>query len=101
MSDSFIIILGSSVDGKKFRPSDWCDRLHGILNSFDSDEAVTYSNYVNLVNYDNKKAIMVSEDLAEVNSKLFNFYINFAKNNNLMTVNISNEERDTLYGRHS
>ena len=46
MSDYMIIIMGQTTDGGKFRPSDWCERLHGALRSLGEEEANLYSDYV-------------------------------------------------------
>ncbi len=40
------IIVGITIDGKKFRPSDWADRLCGVMSAFGADNRMMYSPYV-------------------------------------------------------
>ena len=40
------IIVGVTREGKKFRPSDWSDRLCGVMSAFGADHRMTYSPYV-------------------------------------------------------
>ncbi|WOV90731.1 MAG: DUF3579 domain-containing protein [Candidatus Zeuxoniibacter abyssi] len=92
MSDYMIIIMGQTTDGGKFRPSDWCERLHGALRSLGEEEANLYSDYVFLINYEGGKSVMVDKNLADLNSQLFEFFINFAKSNSLRISEISGDE---------
>ena len=39
-------LVGITNDGKKFRPSDWADRLCGVMSAFGADNRMTYSPYV-------------------------------------------------------
>ncbi len=90
---AFIIILGSTTSGTTFRPSDWSDRLHGTLQSLKDDDCYEdIKDMVRLVNYDNYKCIMVETELKNINSLVYNFFINFAKNNKLNLLELSEEE---------
>ena len=37
-----IVIYGTTSNGKTFRPSDWAERLCGILSSFDKGNRLSY-----------------------------------------------------------
>ena len=39
-------IIGATSNGKPFRPSDWCDRLCGVMSSFGSQRKMRYSPFV-------------------------------------------------------
>ena len=40
------IIVGLTLDGKKFRPSDWAERLCGIMSAFGADHRMSYLPYI-------------------------------------------------------
>ena len=40
------VIVGVTRDGKRFRPSDWADRLCGVMSAFGADHRMKYSPYV-------------------------------------------------------
>ena len=57
------VILGTTLDGKPFRPSDWAERLCGVMCAFGGDHRMQYSPYVHPMAY--------------------RFLLNFAKDNEL------------------
>ena len=91
----FVLIHGETVSGGKFRPSDWCDRLHGTLRVL-GDDAEETANYVHLVNYQGKKCVMIDNRLEDMHPKVFRFFLNFAANNKLVQQPISQQEWNTL-----
>ena len=92
----FVLIKGETVDGKKFRPSDWCDRLHSTLRALDADEYEECVEHVHLVNSDKGRGILVDSVLEEVNPVLFRFFMNFVKSNNLAAVSFTKENWENL-----
>ena len=48
-----VVIHGTTSKGKIFRPSDWAERLCGILSSFTKDNRLSYSNWVRPILVDN------------------------------------------------
>lgn len=88
----WVVIMGKTHAGGKFRPSDWCDRLHGALRALDEEEAEICADFVRLVNYDGSKAVMIDLQLEEANGRLFQFFVNFARDNDLQTARIRREE---------
>lgn len=96
-----IIIQGKTIDGKKFRPSDWVDRLCGMLASFDLQK-VEYSPYLRPLVYKNMNCVALRKSLKEIKPNLFNFIIQFANDNKLIIVDcaefkdqIQNDEKTT------
>ena len=81
--DSYFFITGKTTDGEKFRPSDWCDRLHSTLKALDSDEYEECVEYVRLINSKQGKGVLIDGALKETNPMLFNFFMSFVKNNSL------------------
>ena len=41
--DSDLVIKGITLPGQQFRPSDWSDRLCGVMSAFGADEQLRYS----------------------------------------------------------
>ncbi|NTV10006.1 MAG: DUF3579 domain-containing protein [Zoogloea sp.] len=81
--ESFVII-GRTSEGKTFRPSDWADRLCGIMSAFGADHRMTYSPYVRPgCSLKGDKTVLVNARLHDIEPLAFNFLINFAKDNDL------------------
>jgi hypothetical protein len=78
------IIVGTTSRGKKFRPSDWADRLCGIMSAFGSDNRMTYSPYVRPgCSLKGDKTVLVDARLHDIEPLAYNFLMNFAKDNDL------------------
>ncbi|MBL8507250.1 MAG: DUF3579 domain-containing protein, partial [Chitinimonas sp.] len=41
-----VIIQGLTRNGREFRPSDWAERLSGLLSTFGTDQKLSYAPYV-------------------------------------------------------
>lgn len=83
-TDEFIIV-GQTHDGKTFRPSDWADRLCGIMSAFGADQRMQYSPYVQPINVGGVKCVLIDVRLQELEPMAYNFLINFARDNELKT----------------
>lgn len=81
--ESFVII-GITREGKKFRPSDWADRLCGIMSAFGSDHRMKYSRYVRPgCNLKGDKTVVVDARLYGIEPLAYKFLVNFANDNQL------------------
>ncbi|ANQ85353.1 DUF3579 domain-containing protein [Azoarcus olearius] len=81
--ESFVII-GVTTSGKKFRPSDWADRLCGVMSAFGSDHRMTYSPYVRPgCTLKGDKTVVVNARLYDIEPLAYKFLINFANDNEL------------------
>ena len=87
----FVVICGETVEGKKFRPSDWCDRLHSTLRALDAEDYEECAEYVHLINSGVGKGVRIDRRLQKINPMLFNFFMNFVKSNNLAVAPDKNE----------
>lgn len=86
MSESFpndIIIQGITNRGKTFRPSDWSERLSGILSSFDQDHRLAYHSYVRPLLINHVRCVVVDKKLETLNPAMFRFLTDFASDNDL------------------
>jgi len=83
---SKIIIQGLTQNGKKFRPSDWAERLCGAVASYDRNRRITFHPCVSLATMDNIKCVVVDASLEQDEDMLYDFLINFADENNLKVI---------------
>lgn len=84
-SRSFIIV-GQTTAGKRFRPSDWAERLCGALSAFGSGKRVQYSPYVGPGELDGYKAVFVDGQLEEFEPMAYRFVLHFANDNDLRVI---------------
>jgi hypothetical protein len=84
---SSFIIVGLTIQGRKFRPSDWCDRLSGALSTFGATKKMHYSPYVSPGDYNGEKAVYVDGALRELEPTAYAFLLDFARDNDLQIVN--------------
>ncbi len=83
-----VFILGLTVDGKTFRPSDWAERLAGVMSSFRPGGAqpgshLSYSPWCVPNTIDGVKCVVVNRELRELEPMAWDFCLNFARDNNL------------------
>jgi hypothetical protein len=84
-----VFILGLTLDGKTFRPSDWAERLAGVMSQFRPGGAVpgshlSYSPWcVPTTTMGNVKCVVVHRDLRDHDVLAWDFVMNFARDNQL------------------
>jgi Protein of unknown function (DUF3579) len=78
-----IVILGVTVKGEKFRPSDWADRLCGMMSVFGEDRQLSYSPYLKPVIVEGTTCVVVDRDLETLDPAAFKFLMAFATDNEL------------------
>lgn len=78
-----IVIQGMTNNNKRFRPSDWAERLCGILSSFDQGHRLSYHQWVRPILIDNIRCVAIDRKLEEISSTAFNFLMDFARDNDL------------------
>jgi hypothetical protein len=83
IDDTGYLILGTSRNGHKFRPSDWVERIATLFASFDAGQRLRYDPRVRPASREDQKCLFVSESLAAGNPDGFNFIMEFAKGNHL------------------
>jgi hypothetical protein len=80
-----LVIQGVTHDGKPFRPSDWAERLCGVMAAFGGDHRMQYSPYVHPVTAAGVRCVVVDLRLEEVEPMAYRFLLSFAKDNELKT----------------
>ena len=83
-----VIILGVTTSGQTFRPSDWSERLAGVMSSFRPGGAVpgdhlSYSPWCVPNTIDGKKCVIVHTDMRDDNVMAWEFVMGFARDNQL------------------
>ena len=83
-----LFIMGITHDGRTFRPSDWAERLAGVMSQFRPGGAspgshLSYSPWCvpNMVN--GVKCVIVQRDLRDAEPMAWDFVVNFARDNEL------------------
>ena len=85
-SNTPYIIVGRTRDGRAFRPSDWAERLCGVLCAFGAEKKMRYSRYVGPGHYNDDKAVFVDGALYEIEPMAYRFVLNFAVDNDLQLI---------------
>ena len=78
-----IVIQGTTEAGKQFRPSDWAERLCGVMAAFGSDQHLAYSPYVHPITSNGVRCVVVDMRLEDIEPMAYRFLRSFAKDNDL------------------
>jgi len=88
-----LVIHGVTESGSRFRPSDWAERLAGVMAQFRPPGSVvshiTYSPYVRPLVVDGVRGVAVDQRLRDLEPLAYKFVVDFARDNHLKT-----EERE-------
>lgn len=77
------LILGVTKKGKKFRPSDWVERIAAIFGNFDGSKRLHYSPMVRPAFFDGLRCLFIASSLLMVDPAGYDYVMNFAKSNQL------------------
>lgn len=86
------IIEGTTRSGRSFRPSDWAERLCGVMAHFRPAGSggphahIAYSPYVRPMVLAGVKCVVVDERLRELEPRAWDFVRSFAIDNDLVTI---------------
>ena len=84
-----LIIHGVTLQGQRFRPSDWAERLAGVLAQFRPPGVtgghLSYSPYVVPVVLDGVRCVVVDQRLRDLEPLAWKFVCDFATDNQLKT----------------
>ncbi len=86
ISNEMIIIKGMTEDGRKFRPSDWAERMCGALCTFGRDHRINYSPMLHPTTIDGIKCIIIDSQVQDNNPEMYSYIMGFAKNNKLSVI---------------
>ncbi|WP_028357809.1 DUF3579 domain-containing protein [Brackiella oedipodis] len=92
-----LIIQGLTQSGKRFRPSDWAERLAGVMSQFQPPglkiSHLAYSPYCTPSFYEGVRAVVVDYRLKDFEPKAWQFLMDFASDNELRL--IENQDADS------
>ncbi len=85
-----VFIQGITQDGRTFRPSDWAERLAGVMSSFrpggsQPGDHISYSPWCVPTVIGGVKCVIVNSALRALEPMAWDFVMNFAKDNDLRT----------------
>lgn len=80
-----IVIQGVTESGRAFRPSDWSERLCGMMSVFSENRHLSYSPYLKPVIAGGLSCVVVDRKLEALDPAAFQFLMDFARDNELRT----------------
>ena len=88
-----LFILGVTRQGKAFRPSDWAERLAGVMSSFrpggqQPGSHLHYSPWCIPTSIGHTKCVIIHRDLRDYDVMAWDFCVNFAKDNDLQVSDV-------------
>ena len=78
-----IVIVGTTAAGRTFRPSDWAERLCGMMSVFSEDRHLSYSPYLKPVMSAGVRCVVVDVELKRIDPTAYEFLFGFARDNEL------------------
>ncbi|MFM7025741.1 MAG: DUF3579 domain-containing protein [Limnohabitans sp.] len=83
-----VFIQGITQDGRAFRPSDWAERLAGVMSQFRPGGSapgshLSYSPWCIPTTMGHIKCVVVNRELEEYEPMAWSFVMNFARDNGL------------------
>ena len=86
-----VFIQGITHSGKTFRPSDWAERLAGVMSQFKPGgnlpgAHLSYSPWCIPKIINGVKCVVVHTDLRDFDAMAWNFVLGFARDNDLQVV---------------
>ncbi len=89
-----VILKGITRQGRKFRPSDWAQRLTTAVASFEPGKRSRRAGFhprVQMATIDGVNCVVIDEELKSEDPMLFEFLMNFGNGNNLEIVETSDQ----------
>lgn len=86
-----LFIQGVTSSGRTFRPSDWAERLAGVMSQFRPGGAtpgshLSYSPWCVPTSLGSVKCVIIHLDMKDAEPMAWDFCINFARDNDLQVV---------------
>ena len=87
-----IIIEGITENGRKFRPSDWAERMSGALSTFGRDHRIQYSPLLQPLTVNGIKCVAVDPHLKDSYPEMFAYIMRWVDMNHLKVTEVDNDE---------
>ena|SRR5438105_3905313 len=89
-----LIIQGITKSGKAFRPSDWAERLCGVMSVFGADQQIRYSQHVRPIMMDGVRCVVLESRLGTLEPRAYRFMLDFARDNELNVIDPADQHKD-------
>ncbi|KAA9134180.1 DUF3579 domain-containing protein [Marinihelvus fidelis] len=80
-----IYIIGTTHDGRRFRPSDWTERLYYAVANYDRNGRIAFNPLLSVKMKNDARCIVVDMRLRDTDPITFSFVTEFARDNALQT----------------
>jgi len=87
-----VVIHGVTRAGRKFRPSDWAQRLTTAVAAYGSQRRIRFHPKVRMASIDGINCVVFDADLADTEPMLYDFLMGFARGNDLQLTEEHKEE---------
>ena len=81
--DGKLVVESFVEDGRRFRPSDWIERISTTLASFGPDHRLIYSSSVRPMVINGEKCLVIDPKLQNTDPAAYNYVIEFVRSNRL------------------
>ena len=83
-----VTILGQTQNGRPFRPSDWAERLAGVMSQFrpggpQPGSHMSYSPWCVPTTVEGVRSVVIDAELRDYDVMAWDFCLNFARDNGL------------------
>ena len=78
-----LVVESVVEDGKRFRPSDWIERISTTVAQFGSDHRLVYSSSVRPQIINGEKCLVIDRTLQDTNPEAYSYVLNFVESNRL------------------
>jgi len=78
-----LVVESVVEDGRRFRPSDWIERISTTLASFGPDHRLHYADSVCPRIVNGEKCLVVDQSLQETNPAAYEYILEFVRSNRL------------------
>ena len=78
-----LIIYGVTKEGRKFRPSDWAQRLTTAVATHGPGRRIIFHPKVRMATLEGINCVVIETDLEETDPMLYRFLVAFGEENNL------------------
>lgn len=86
------LIIGTTHEGNKFRPSDWIERLASVCGCFDENKRLHYNPMLKPVQLDGVRGLFVARRLEVLNPDAYYYVMEFSYRNNLQLMTIGHPD---------
>jgi hypothetical protein len=83
-----VIIKGLTLEGNRFRPSDWAQRLTNAVATVGPNNRIIYHPNVTLAVVEGVSAVLIDQSMAHSDPRLYHFLMKFADSNTLQVENL-------------